>query len=329
MKITRRTSAAVLTVLLLILSVALGACGGGGGSGGQKHESRAPAAFVCHHSHPQPYEAGECVRSLQAFEKVPTLHLAAPPSLAMRGRAQCVDVSRWQGIPNWSAARRTGVRCVIIQTSDGFIPNPLFAAQANGAHRAGIEVGAYLFVEAESSTGQASFSLSISRRHGVTLGTWADTEVSGAYEHECGIVNYLKTHGVTIAGGYTSPGLWPGLHGCGYVWPAEWGSSEPSAPSGWPSWAVKFRQWCGTCFLSGFSGEVDRDEDVGLLGLAKPVPPPPLTPARKRALDRLLGPYNRRTNPHGHNCGKPPFKHAYPSARWNHACSVWASERKR
>lgn len=62
--------------------------------------------------------------------------------------------------------------------------------------------------------------------------------------------------------------------------------------------------------------------------LRAPAPKPKPSPSQRlRALDALLGAYSKR-NPHGHNCQHPPYKHAYPSARYDHACEVWAQEAK-
>lgn len=88
-------------------------------------------------------------------------------------------------------------------------------------------------------------------------------------------------------------------------------------------------QWTDTAF--------GRNLDASLvfrsfLRIAHPPLEPAPKPTRKqlearlRALDRLLGAYDRRRDPHGHNCQHPPYKHAYPSARFNGACAAWAAE---
>lgn len=70
------------------------------------------------------------------------------------------------------------------------------------------------------------------------------------------------------------------------------------------------------------------DESVvklSFLSIATPpfeVPKPP----SKSLLREYLGAYSKRTNPHGHNCQHPPYKHAYPSARYDRACAAWARE---
>lgn len=91
-------------------------------------------------------------------------------------------------------------------------------------------------------------------------------------------------------------------------------------------------QWTSTCF--------GRNLDCSLVfryflrvahpplvnPRSKPKPNRRQLEARLRAVDRLLGAYDRRRNPHGHNCQHPPYRHAYPSARSNRSCAVWARE---
>jgi hypothetical protein len=189
------------------------------------------------------------------------------------GRAQCVDVSRWQRVPDFRAAR---VRCVIIQTNDGSVPNPYFRAQVAAAKRAGIPWGVYVYLEGFSGAVQADMALSMSAHLGRTLGVWGDAEQSSAYPQACSFTAHA--HRVAhIVGVYGSPGTYAGGHCVGLSWPAEWGNGVAYPLPGYPASSIAIRQWCGTCRLSGFSGEVDRDEDLGLLALAhsKPKPRPP------------------------------------------------------
>jgi hypothetical protein len=101
---------------------------------------------------------------------------------------------------------------------------------------------------------------------------WADAEVPGAYQQACPYTARARSLGVHVYGVYSSPGLWPGYRCAGYVWPAEWGGGAAYPLPGYPSSAIKVRQWCGTCRLAGFSGEVDRDEDRGVLALSRAAP---------------------------------------------------------
>lgn len=59
----------------------------------------------------------------------------------------------------------------------------------------------------------------------------------------------------------------------------------------------------------------------------RPPAPKPSPSKRLAELDALLGAYNRKTNPHGHSCADPPYKHPWPGPQYDHACSVWAHER--
>lgn len=63
--------------------------------------------------------------------------------------------------------------------------------------------------------------------------------------------------------------------------------------------------------------------DRAFLSIAQP----PLEEASRKLalLDALLGAHSR-SDPRGHNCQHPPYRHAYPNASWDHACGVWAQE---
>ena len=282
------------------------------GCGGQTKPSpplvpQPATPFVCH---PRvPAAAGECVKQqLESEGKIPS-KLTTPLGVA---RPQCADISIWQGVPNLRAA---GLRCVIIQTNDGGVRNSLFYAQVAAAKRAGIPWGVYTYMApGESAGSQLSIALSMSNGRGRTLGVWSDAEQSGAYEHACSYTAGARTAGVHIYGVYSSPGLWPGYRCDGWVWSAEWGGGSAYPLPGYPQSAVILRQWCGTCRLSGFSGEVDRDEALGILRLAHPAPPKPSRAAllRRRAVLRAL--LTR------HRC-RPPL-HARPKS-YHSLCSRW------
>jgi hypothetical protein len=100
---------------------------------------------------------------------------------------------------------------------------------------------------------------------------------------------------------------------------------------GWQTYAWSGGQWDSRAQLqqyqNGSSVDLDRavSSDYGQTPFATPKPKRPMS-AQKRELRRLLGAFDKRTNPHGHNCQHPPYKHAYPSARFNRACGIWAQE---
>lgn len=272
-------------------------------------------------------EAGACIK----HELGENLQLVAP--LTAGPRAQCIDISRWQPHPQFGVLHRQGIRCVIVQgAADAHASNPFFDSQIRSAHEAGLLVGVYIFAEGAPGKAQADALIAVasSERSRITLGAGVDAEVDVAYAHVCAISHELE-RSFYLVYVYGSPGTYQGGHCTKYVWPAIWGTRSPVPLPGYSSSAIVFWQWCGTCRLAGNDGEIDRDEDRGLIALSHPAPPPkPLTPKQKKAkehtLEHLLGAYDRRHNPHGHNCQHPPFKHAYPSARFNHACAVWAHQ---
>lgn len=349
----------LLALFALIFALLLNACGGSSPST-QQHVHRATtstATITTPAPEPAPLkegytrcsdgkvvkaEAGACIKQElhgQGFRLI-------PPLTAAGGRAQCIDISRWQPHPQFHVLYGQGIRCVIVQGADNeHASNPFFASQIRSAHEAGMKVGVYIFAEGAFGIYQANALIQVahSERSRITLGAAIDAEVSSAYPQVCRIAQTLE-RSFYLVYVYGSPGTYRGGRCTKYVWPAVWGTRSPIPLSGYSSSAIVFWQWCGTCRLLGNDGEIDRDEDRGLIGLskAKPKPKPkPLTPSQKKAklrkLDQLLGAYvpaneveapTRQFNPHGHNCQHPPFKHAYPSARYNGACEQWAREAK-
>lgn len=283
-------------VLLAAAAVAAG-CGSTSQTG---HTFSAPAGCQGHAFK----GAGDCTRQIlhhQGFTLTPPARVS--------GRAQGVDVSRWQGLPSFSASGQ--VRFAIVQTNDGPAINPFFRLQVAELNAHHIPWGTYTFLEGYSGASQAYLSNSITGARGRTLGMWGDAEQPSAYPQTCSYVNEAA-HLAHIVGVYGSPGTYRGGRCKGYDWPAEWGSGRAYPLPGYPSSATKVRQWCGTCRLAGFSGEVDRDEDLGLLVAAKPA----ITPHQRRQLDRLIS---------RHHCRQPPW-HAAKPTRYEHACHVWLHE---
>ncbi len=227
-----------------------------------------------------PAEAGECIKEELEAQGVKPAVPKLGATFGVRG-APCVDISVYQGVPDFRAAR---VRCVVIQTNDGTLPNQLFRAQVAAARRAGVPWGVYAYLEGFSGAQQADTALSMSAGLGRTLGVWGDAEHPSAYPQACSFTS--QAHRVAyIVGVYGSPGTYAGGRCTGYAYPAEWGVGPAYPLPGYPASSVKIRQWCGVCLLAGFPGEVDRDEDRGLLALAHPKPKPrPLSPAEKRRL---------------------------------------------
>ena len=280
-----------------------------------------PAPFVCHPK--VPAQAGECIRQQEEAEgKTP-----AQPSPTLRGTLPLgafgsagIDISVWQGVPNFLQARAAGLRFVIVQTNDGAHRNSVFFAQVRAIRSVGLPWGFYTFTEAYSGASQAAVAVSMASGQGATLGGWSDVEVPGSYSHACEYVNYVRAHGYRIAGKYSSPGLVEGGACAGYDWPAKWGGGRAYPLSGYSQSATVVRQNCGTCRLSGVGGEVDRDEDLGLLALVKP--PGPTHAELQAKLYRLYGLRTAlRTDLARHNCRSIPLKAKPPSYR--KTCLHW------
>lgn len=314
---------------------------GCGSSPPKKAKTAAP--FVCV---PVKHEMGECNRQLLEYEGVSPAQPSLPSTFGATLHQQGIDVSRYQGCPDWGELYGEGIRFAIVQVADNdFASNPYIACQINGAHAAHIAVGVYDFTEGASSISQAEATIAAAApyRANTTLGAWVDAEIPEAYPRACETAHDLAGH-FHIVGVYSSPGIYQGGRCQGDQWPAEWGSEAPYALPGYPSTGIELRQWCGTCTIGGVSGEVDRDEDTGVLALATPKPKPHPKPkpklthkqleARLAELGRLLGayrPYPAKgpSNIHGHDCARPPFHHPYPSAKYGPECLKWGSEAKR
>lgn len=311
-----RTLPLALVALLLVLA----------GCGEQPVPSRTP--FVCHLR--VPAEAGECIK--QELEYGGVVPAAPQKTAGLTVAPQCVDVSVYQGVPNFTAG---GVRCVIVQTNDGTFENRLFREQVRAAARAHIPWGVYAFLApGESGEAQANLAYSMSQGLGRSLGIWGDAEVNGAYEHACSFTARLRALHVHLYGIYSSPGLWPGYRCRGLIWPAEWGTGPAYPLSGYPVSAIVLRQWCGTCTLAGFPGEVDRDESLGLISLG--MSPPVESPAQERVrwhreLDshyRLRAELRVLLDRHHCRLGSPWYGHAVPR-NYHTACGIWLAAGQR
>ena len=259
--------------------------------------------FVCYPK--EPAQAGECIKQELLFKGV---KLGALPKAS--SNPQGLDISNWQGAINLKAY---GARFVIIQTNDGAFKNPFFWIQRAEAQSAGIPWGTYTFIENWSGARQADIANSMGRG---PLGAWADTEVTGSYQHACEYVNRAHVNGNSIVGVYASPGNYSGGRCRGYIWPAEWGGGRAYPLNGYPSSAIKVRQWSGTT--------IDRDESLGLLSLVKPPTPKPSPRAKEaelRAINaRILVLRNLETK---RRCRVIHGSKAYK------ACRVWGPEGRR
>lgn len=280
-----------LILLLLVLLVFVG-CGGTS----KPNTKFTPPVFVCHHK--EPAQMGECIRQeLEAHPKALTL---APPTASLR--AQGVDISRWQPHPRFRELRAEGISFVIVQAADNdHESNPFLVEQVRGAHAAGLKVGVYVFAEGASSTSQGAALIVAVRpiRSLISLGAFVDAEVSPAYARACGIASVLS-HSFFVVGVYGSPGTYRGGRCVGVQWPAEWGFGRATPLPSYPSSSIRLRQWCGTCRLGGNDGEIDRDEDLGVIALSHVETPEQKTSRVKREREaRLQADYHERRGLNG------------------------------
>lgn len=274
-------------VPVLVFMLVLAGCGSSRAPS-VTHTAGERAPFVCHHK--VPAQLGECIRQELESNGVKP----AAPRLSTRFgaayHAQGVDISRWQPHPAFHELYRQGIRFVIVQGADNCSEsNPFFDSQVRSAHEAGMAIGVYVFAEGCAASGQAAAleRAAASERSRITLGAHVDAEVPSAYGQACSIVAALS-RSFYIVGVYGSPGTYGGGRCRGVVWPAEWGGGAVYPLAGYPFSAVKLRQWCGTCYLAGNAGQIDRDEDLGLLALAHPSPPPESPSQRRARLRREL-----------------------------------------
>jgi hypothetical protein len=323
-----------LIAAIAVLSIVIAGCGGGASHspGVSSHPATATRPpFVCHHK--QPAQLSECVQQELEYDGVKP---ATPPLTGTFGarRGQCVDISRWEPHPRFQQLRAEGIVCVIVQGADNTSEsNPFFDEQVQHAHEAGMSVGVYVYVEGGSSTAQADAlgRAASGERSRILDGAWIDTEQPDAYAHACGIAERLRhTWHYTIVGDYGSVGTVPAwMNTCGMLdWAAMWGGGAARPAPGFTFAELKFRQWCGTCVLGGNDGQIDRDEDLGLLSLAVAPRPKPTArqlhaalaaAVRRRALERSFLEH--------HHCRQPPWHIAVnragkPDGHWQHACHV-------
>lgn len=321
MKLARR-----LAPLSLITGIVLAGCGG------HTHTTvrlkatppPTPPTFVCHHK--VPAQMGECVRQeLEARGIQPGggAELLVQ-KLEARTHLQGIDISRWQPHPRFHQLYAEGIRFVIVQGSDnGCACNPFFRSQVRSAHEAGLKVGVYLFAEGDTPSYQAAVlvAVALSERSRIVLGAYVDAEVPAAYPRACAIAHALQRR-FFIVGIYGSPGTFSG-GGCAgiIIWPAEWGGGSAYPLSGFSFAAIELRQWCGTCRLGGNDGDIDRDEDLGVIARSAPTCNATCVRSRELAKARREATVYLKLIRH-HNCASRPLRPT-PRPSYRRPCERW------
>lgn len=270
-----------------------------------------------------------------------------PPRLGLLpassfGGVQCVDISENNGTVSFAYLRSHGISCVIAKAEEVCRTDSQFAHNVAEAHRHAMPLGIYdYFRPGFSATSTARCLASLARyalAHGARLLPAVFDVESFTEGPVCGALHAAEDTLRALVRGlrqmiYGSVGTYPGCAANGTLsWPADWGVGVPAALPGYGR-AYTIWQYFGPRFASTTLEGMDRDKGAAnLLSLTYPPKPKPkpLTPKQKKAklavLEHLLGAYEKRTNPHGHNCSRRLFRHAFPSARYDHACAVWAAE---
>ena len=247
--------------------------------------------------HPRsPAQMGECVA--QQYRAEGKLKAVAPRKIS---GPQGVDVSVWQGYPDWSEAKRHGLTFVINQATELGYADPNYVTNTVRERATGLAYDAYMYLRPGCAGADYTadlFASVVKRARGFqSLPPMLDQENDGCLPHnssiaayDCAVANRIRhDDGWSTVLLYTSPGLWSGLgrNTCGmYLVLADWGGFQ--LPEGWTHAVAQ--QYCGMfCTFPGISGYVDRDVSYSLLSLRRK---PEETRAQKKA--RLYTDYKRR-----------------------------------
>lgn len=186
-----------------------------------------------------------------------------------------IDVSRWQGTIDWVKVAAAGKRFVFIRATDGTSKDSEFSKNWSGAKNAGILRAPYhTFEPASDPSVQAdafldSFILEAGDLPPIVALEVSDSTITAeSYTSALGIfINKL----VTVTGKmpiiYSGVYFWNTcLNGCSAFvscphFIARWGTSCPSVPVSWTSWA--FWQYTDSGTVDGITGNVDLDQFNG------------------------------------------------------------------
>jgi lysozyme len=193
--------------------------------------------------------------------------LATSCATPANGPVQGVDVSRYQGSFDWSAAHALGIAFGYASIGDGTgFPDPMFATDWAGMQAAGVLRGAYQFFEpGQDVAAQANLMVQAVGQLGAgDLPCMIDVETAGP-----NLAASIQTWIDIVQAGtglppviYTGPYFWDDnvgstAFGGTPLWVADYGPSCPLIPSGWSSWT--FWQY------SDGGGSLDHDVFNGSL----------------------------------------------------------------
>jgi GH25 family lysozyme M1 (1,4-beta-N-acetylmuramidase) len=204
-----------------------------------------------------------------------------------------VDLSHFQGRPDFAAIAASGRRFVVLKATEGTsYVDPMFAADRAAAHAAGLIVGCYHFARGGSPAGEASFFLRVVGQLAVGEFVVLDDEVPNVdpawVQAWCRPIAAATTvHPLVYMNQSTeNTGNWaPVIADNDGLWLARY-DSNLAQPSGGPWGAPAMKQYTSSGTVAGIAGPVDLDVFFGTdqqllaFGLhgAQPTPPPPPPP---------------------------------------------------
>jgi lysozyme len=194
-----------------------------------------------------------------------------------------IDVSRWQGAPNWAQAKAAGVRFVIAKATQGTSwVDPQWARNRTRLRANSIPFSAYHFAEPETTPGDAVAEADhfvntarLDRRNLLPVLDLERHNDMSAEQLRDWVAAWLARVEARLRIKpliYTSPSFWVERMGNttwfadnGYgLWIAHWNVETPTVPAnnwggrGWTLW-----QYAVKGGLPGFEGKVDRDRYEG------------------------------------------------------------------
>ncbi|MDU5141048.1 MAG: GH25 family lysozyme [Paenibacillus dendritiformis] len=183
-----------------------------------------------------------------------------------------IDVSHHNGTIDWNAVITSGVKFVFIKATEGIgYTDPKFRANADGANRAGLQVGFYHYARPETGNTAISEAVSFTKTiNGVKaelphvldlegaaskLGRTALTRWAVDWLKEVKKItghNVMLYTGASFAKTYCGPEL-----GQFPLWVAHYGVQQPLGNQTWSRWSVF--QFTETGRVNGIRGNVDMN----------------------------------------------------------------------
>ena len=181
-----------------------------------------------------------------------------------------VDVSTYQGTVDWAKVKASGRAFAITRVGDGLGGDNTFdanwagiKARGHGARRVSVlprQRRSEAAGRRPAGRRSARPPTAICRRRSISRRSTGSRRRRSSPTSRRGS-SYVKMKTGRTPMIYTSPGFWPSIGNpdlSAYVlWVAHWGTTCPTMPTGWTTWA--FHQDADNGTVSGISGAVDTD----------------------------------------------------------------------